>query len=50
MKKDILLIIGLLIFCIIGVVYAILEDKLELVILAASVAGGSFIVRKLFRK
>ena len=28
----------------------ILEDKLELVILAASVAGGSFIVRKLFRK
>ena len=50
MKKELITLLVIIIFVIIGIIYAVVEGKMDLVIFAASVVFGSFIVRKIIRK
>lgn len=50
MKKELITLLVIIIFVIVGIIYAAGEGKMDLVIFAASVVFGSFIVRKIIRK
>lgn len=50
MKKELISLLIVSVLVILGIIYAVAEGKMDLVIFAASVVFGSFIVRKLIRK
>ena len=50
MKKELIIFLVVVVLTIAGIIYAAGEEKMDLVIFAASVVFGSFIVRKIIRK
>ena len=50
MKKELIIFLVVVVLTIAGIIYAAIEGKMDLVIFAASVVVGSFIVRKFIRK
>ena len=49
MKKELIIFLVVVVLTIAGIIYAAGEGKMDLVIFAASVVFGSFIVRKIIR-